>query len=63
LALSGIQIDLNAEALAMTRLKFEVPHGIFWPAIELFAGLFAHLRTTAAPFRRDSPPFIGGSYR
>jgi hypothetical protein len=44
LALSGVQIDLNAEALAMTRRKFEVPHGIFWPAIELFAGLFAHLK-------------------
>jgi hypothetical protein len=42
LARSGAQIDLNAEALAMTRRKFEVPHGIFWPAIGLFAGLFAH---------------------
>jgi hypothetical protein len=63
LALSGVQIDLNAEALAMTRRKFEVPHGIFWPAIELFAGLFAHLKTTAAPIRRDSTSFSSGSYR
>jgi hypothetical protein len=42
LARSVAQIDLNAEALAMTRRKFEVPHEIFWPAIGLFAGLFAH---------------------
>ena len=24
-----------SDALAMTRRKFEVPHGIFWPAIEI----------------------------
>jgi hypothetical protein len=42
LARSGAQIDLNTEALAMMRRKFEVPHGIFWPAMGFVAGLFAH---------------------
>ena len=28
----------------MTRRKFEVPHGIFWPAMGFFAGLLAHHR-------------------
>jgi hypothetical protein len=39
----------NVEALAITRRKFEVPHGILWPAIGLFAGLFAHQWNRSRP--------------
>ncbi len=31
------QIILNAEVLAITRRKFEVPHGILWPAMRFCA--------------------------